>query len=141
MGSCGVTYLLDTSVWYRGRTALQSIPAAERDILANEKEPSLSIISVWEIAKKVQRGKLHLAKDLAAWLSEATGPPFNILNLDSDVIVEAMRLPAFPNRDPADEMIVATARVYDLTLMTTDRALKNYPHVRIHYFEPLIGSD
>jgi PIN domain nuclease of toxin-antitoxin system len=126
-------------VWYRGRTAPQTLPAAERRLLAADQEPSLSVISLWEIAKKVQIGKLHLSRDLEVWLGEAAGPPFNILNIDCDVIVEAMRLPDFPNRDSSDELIVATARVYDLTLMTTDRALKNYRHARIHYFKPLIG--
>jgi predicted nucleic acid-binding protein len=51
-------------------------------------------------------------------------------------VVEAMRLPDFLNRDPADELIVATARVHKLTLLTTDTKLKGYAHAHVHYFKP-----
>ena len=44
----------------------------------------------------------------------------------------------FPNRDPAYELIVATARVHRLTLLTTDTQLKNYRHAQIRYFTPLL---
>jgi PIN domain nuclease of toxin-antitoxin system len=53
------------------------------------------------------------------------------------VVVEAMQLPDFPNQDPGDELIVATARVHKLTLLTTDTKLKGYRHARIQYFKPL----
>jgi PIN domain nuclease of toxin-antitoxin system len=52
------------------------------------------------------------------------------------VVTDAMRLAQFPNRDPADELIVATARVQKLTLLTTDTKLKRYKHANIHYFKP-----
>ena len=47
-----------------------------------------------------------------------------------------MSLPDFPVNDPADELIVATARVHGLTLLTTDTKLKGYGHARIRYFTP-----
>ena len=50
-----------------------------------------------------------------------------------------MRLPDFPNRDPGDELIVATARVHKLTLLTTHTKLKGHRHTRIHYFKPEEG--
>lgn len=114
----------------------ESIPLQQLEILGRSDEQfGLSAISLWEIAKKAQLGKLTLSKDIRLWLDEALGPQFTVLHLDAKVVAEAMRLPAFPNRDPADELIVATARVYDLTLLTTDRALKGYRHARIQYFK------
>ena len=52
--------------------------------------------------------------------------------------VESTRLPEFPVNDPANQLIVATARVHKLTLLTTDTKLKGYRHARIHYFTPLL---
>jgi PIN domain nuclease of toxin-antitoxin system len=52
-----------------------------------------------------------------------------------------MRLPEFPTRDPADELIVASARIHNLTLITTDTKLQRYRHARIHYFKPLADRE
>jgi PIN domain nuclease of toxin-antitoxin system len=59
------------------------------------------------------------------------------LGLNPEIVADAMRVPEFPNRDPADEWIVATARVHRLTLLTTDRRLRRYRHAKIGYFRPL----
>jgi PIN domain nuclease of toxin-antitoxin system len=101
----------------------------------------LAAISLWEIGKKVQVGKLSLPKDLAAWFADALAPNLEILPLECDVVVEAMRLPEFPTRDPADELIIASARLHNLTLVTTDTKLKGYRHARVHYFKPLMDRD
>jgi len=133
-----VRYLLDTNVWYRGLGFPNSLPRDVLQIVAQRDEQlGISAISLWEIGKKAQLGKLRLSKDIATWLDEALAPQFTVLQIDAKVVAEAMRLPAFPNRDPADELIVATARVHNLVLLTSDRALKNYAHARIHYFKPL----
>ena len=137
-----MTYLLDTGVWYRAAAEPESIPSREAQILADRSAQfGLSAISLWEIAKKVQIGKLELTKDLAAWFEDTTGAHITLLPLDARTVVEATRLPAFPNRDPSDELIVATARIHSLVLLTTDRALKNYAHARIHYFKPLAAPE
>lgn len=131
-------YLLDTNVWYRGLTFPHSLPRDMLQLVSQRGEQlGLSAISLWEIGKKAQLGKLQLSKDIATWLDEATTPQFTVLQLDAKVVAEAMRLPSFPNKDPADELIVATARIYNLILLTSDRALRNYAHARIQYFKPL----
>ena len=97
----------------------------------------LSAISLWEAGKKCQIGKLRLPSELGVWLMNAVAVNVNLLPITPQVVADAMKLPGFPNRDPADELIVATARVHNLTLLTTDTALKGYPHARIHYFKPI----
>ena len=82
----------------------------------------MSAISLWEVAKKHQIGKLRLDRDLAAWFQRAIGGIVEVLPLTPEIIVDAMRLPDFPDRDPVDELIVATARVHRLTLLTTGTA-------------------
>jgi len=77
-----------------------------------------------EAAKKNQQGKLPLPMDLSAWLKAAVPPHVHVLPLTADIIVESTRLPEFPVNDPADQLIVATARVHKLMLLTTDTKLK-----------------
>ncbi|HZV35198.1 MAG TPA: type II toxin-antitoxin system VapC family toxin [Verrucomicrobiae bacterium] len=135
-------YLLDTGVWLRGVTEKESIPAESFKLLQITGELyALSAISLWEIGKKVQIGKLELAKDLSGWFGDALAPNIFLLPLSPEIVADAMRLPDFPNRNPADELIVATARIYNLTLITTDTKLKNYRHARISYFKPKLETD
>jgi PIN domain nuclease of toxin-antitoxin system len=132
-----VTHLLDTGVWIRAVNRPRTIPAAVLRVL---RTPSvvfgLAAISLWEVGKKVQIGKLTLPKDLSGWFSDALASNLEVLPMSDAVVVDAMRLPEFPTCDPADELIVATARIHGLTVLTTDTRLKTYPHARIHYFKP-----
>lgn len=128
-------YLLDTGVWLRGVAEPETLPRDVRHLItASEQGFGLSAISLWEIGKKVQIGKLKLPKDLAPWFEDALASNITVLPITPEVVVDAMRLPGFPNRDPADELIVATARVNNLVLMTTDSQLQHYPAVQIRYF-------
>jgi PIN domain nuclease of toxin-antitoxin system len=134
-----VRYLLDTSAWLRGYAEPDTVPAGERKLMTSPGEVfGLSAISLWEIAKKHQQGKLALHSGLADWFKHAVGSNIQLLPLDAEVVVDAMNLPDFPVNDPADELIVATARVHRLTLLTTDTRLKGYHHARIHYFTPVL---
>lgn len=132
-------YLLDTSAWLRGTLYPQTVPDAIGRLL-NDSEIvfGLSIYSLWESAKKHQKGKLPLPMDLAHWLKSALPHNVHLLPLTAEIIAESVRLPDFPVNDPGDELIVATARVHKLTLLTTDTKLKGYRHARIHYFTPVL---
>jgi PIN domain nuclease of toxin-antitoxin system len=136
-----VRYLLDSSVWMRSALNPDTLPADIRKIVGDAEEMlGLSIFSLWEAAKKHQKGKLPLPMDLAAWLKAAVPQNVRLLPLTSEIIVESVRLPDFPNNDPADELITATARVHKLILLTTDTKLKSYRHARIHYFTPMLEN-
>jgi PIN domain nuclease of toxin-antitoxin system len=131
--------MLDTNVWLRGITEPASLPEEIRRVLEKrDAQFGLSAISLWEVGKKHQIGKLELKKELGAWLSEAVSSQIQILPITSEIVAEAMGLPDFPNRDPADELIVATARAHRLTLLTADTKLKNYRHAKIRYFTPIL---
>ena len=134
-----MTYLLDTSVWFRVVTDPDTVPAEfQRLLQASDYPVKLSAISVWEVGKKHQIGKLKLATDLVTWFATALPSSVEIIPITPDIVAQAMALKDFPNRDPADELVVATARVHDLTLLTTDTAIKNYPHARVRYFTPIL---
>ncbi len=135
-----MTHVLDTGVWLRGFAEPETVPEGEREFLSEAGELfGLSAISLWEVGKKHQKGKLPLPKELAAWFADALGANLCVLPLTPEIVADAMHLPEFPNRDPADELIVATARIHDLTLVTTDTQLRGYRHARIRYFTPLLS--
>ena len=137
MGSSRVKYLLDTSVWYRGLVEPNTLPDELQTTLADRRTLfALSDISLWEIGKKVQIGKMTLKKELGTWLEEACTKNITVLSMTSKIINDAMHLPRFPVKDPADDIIVATARVHNLTLLTLDRKLRNYQHAKIEYYRP-----
>jgi PIN domain nuclease of toxin-antitoxin system len=132
-------YLLDTNIWLRGALYIQTLPREVREIFENPGiSLGLSIYSLWEAAKKHQKGKLPLPMDLSAWIKESLPQNVLLLPLTPEIIVESTRLPDFPVNDPGDELIVATARIHKLTLLTTDTKLKGYRHARIHYFTPIL---
>ena len=132
-------YLLDTNAWVRSALRKDSMPKAVLEMLSQPEETfGLSAISIWEVAKKVQVGKLKLPLATKAWLAEVLTDNLVVLPLSEEILVEATELREFPVRDPADEIIVATARHYDLTLVTSDKKLKGYKHASIHYYKPLI---
>lgn len=134
-----MTFLLDTNAWLRGASAADTLPDEIRELLTQrDAQFGLSTISLWEVGKKHQIGKLELRKELGTWLKEAVASHIHLLPLTPEIIADAMSLPDFPVRDPADELIVATARVHKLTLLTTDTKLKNYRHARIRYFTPVL---
>ncbi len=131
-------YLLDTNAWLFGYANVACIPPAEKALMSDENEVfGLSVMSVWEVGKKHQIGKLQLDQPFEQWLDKALRPNLTLLDLTPDIIVKAMQLRGFPNKDPADELIVATANVHGLTLLTCDKLLRRYAHAKIHYFKPL----
>src|ERR1700739_1938867 len=116
MGSNEAKYLLETGVWLGGVNEEKRIASGVLKLLQSPGEVyGLSAISLWEIGKKFQMGKLALAKDLPGWFNDALAANISLLPLTPEIVSDAMRLPDFPNKDPGDEIIVATARVHKLT--------------------------
>ncbi len=125
--------VLDTHVWVWWVDGGSQLPANYLTLLQAEAANGLGVaaISLWEVAKLVELGRLQLAIPVDQWLALAVRPPVQLLPLSPEVAVESTRLPAPFHRDPADQIIVATARVYDSPLVTVDRLIRAYPHVRL----------
>jgi PIN domain nuclease of toxin-antitoxin system len=126
-------YLLDTHVWYWLMEAPEKIPDGVKKILRHKDAIpfGISAISLWEIAKLEEKGKINFNIPLQNWMKDSLDPGFmKQLELDEQVAVESTRLPEPFHRDPADQIIVATARVHNLTLITADRKILAYRHVR-----------
>ncbi len=126
--------LLDTHIWVRWFQMDPSLPAACQDYLREHLSEGfyVSLISCWEVAKLVQIGRLNLPLPTLKWIRGALlRPGVELVELTPEIAVEATQLPKPFHRDPADEIIVATARVRNVPLLTLDRKILAYPHVRI----------
>ena len=125
--------VLDTHAWIWWLHDEQWLTQAQKEaIQANEADViGVSAISCWEIAKLVQRGRLELFCPLKEWFELALGyPGMYLLELTPEIAIESVYLPGEFHRDPADQIIVATARVYGCPLVTSDGRILNYPHVK-----------
>lgn len=125
--------LLDTHVWVWWLDGGTQLPADYQSLIRAEQPKGLGVaaISCWEVAKLVELGRLQLALPVDQWLAQALQPPVQLLPLSPEVAVGSTQLPGTFHRDPADQMIVATARVYGCPLVTLDRLIRAYPHVRL----------
>jgi len=91
----------------------------------------ISSITAWEIAMLVARGRLGLSMDTAAWLATVQEiEEIKFIPVDNEIAVQAVTLPAEFHKDPADRIIVATARKFAVPIVTVDEKIRGYPHVR-----------
>jgi len=124
--------VLDTHVWVWWVHGGEQLTQAQREIItANETDLiGVSAISCWEIAKLVEYGRLELPCSLEEWFEQALSyPGVQILALTPEIAIASTHLPGEFHRDPADQIIVATARVYGCSLVTSDDKILTYPHV------------
>jgi PIN domain nuclease of toxin-antitoxin system len=95
----------------------------------------LSVISVWEVALLESKQRLHLHMDCLEWVRRAVDTPgLALVPITPEIAVESTRLPGNMHADPADRILVATARNLGARLMTRDQALLDYGrhrHARI----------
>ena len=101
--------------------------AAERP----DGEILISSITAWEVAMLVARGRLGLSMDTSAWLATVQEiEEVKFVPIDNEIAVQAVTLPAEFHKDPADRVIIATARKFAVPIVTADERIRGYPHVR-----------
>jgi len=124
--------LLDTHIWVWWVNESEQISTRLVDLIESniENDLAVSIISCWEIAKLVEKDRLELVHPIGKWLDIALNyPGVTLLDLTPKIVVESTQLPGDFHKDPADQMIVATARIYDIPLVTVDAKMIAYQHV------------
>lgn len=115
--------VLDTHIWIWWVHGDPSLTVDQMRFLEQHEGDGLgiSIISCWEVAKLVERGRLVLPCKVSDWLDQALGyPGIELLDLTTSIVVDSTQLPSGFHKDPADQMIVSTARVYGYPLLTAD---------------------
>jgi PIN domain nuclease of toxin-antitoxin system len=124
--------VLDTHTWiWWVHDPIQLTEAQINTITTNETDLiGISAISCWEVAKLVEVKRLELPLPLEAWFRLALSyPGVQILALTPEVAIESTHLPLPFHRDPADQIIVATARLHRCPLVTSDEKILRYRFV------------
>jgi PIN domain nuclease of toxin-antitoxin system len=124
--------LLDTCalLWLANGTEMTP---ESRDALA-KKSLHVSPISAWEIANLVRKSRLAMTLPAARWFRQTTGKmAAKIPQLSVEILSDSCDLPGSPPDDPADRIIIATARETDMIIVTRDKEILEYSragHVR-----------
>jgi PIN domain nuclease of toxin-antitoxin system len=123
--------LLDTHVWVWWVQNDPRMGAASSTLdAAPHSDVAVSAVSCWEVAALHARGRLVFDCSLDEWLEAALrDAAVSVVNLTPGIAVESERLPGELHRDPADRMLIATARTLDCGLLTADQKILTYKHV------------
>ncbi len=123
-------YLIDTHIWLWYGLQNPRLRAPARDAIERAVKTgglAVSIMSLWEISLLESKGQITLGMSAEEWLVEALKlPNLMVLPLELPIILDAHRLPGDFHADPADQLIVATARHHRLTFITEDRKILDY---------------
>ena len=124
--------VLDTHVWVWWILDTDELSEAQIHALADSEfdQIGISVTSCWEIAKLFEYGRLELPVGVSEWIDTALSyPKVTFLDLSPEIAIESTQLPGDFHRDPADQIIVATARIYGCSLASSDDKIIRYPHV------------
>ena len=123
--------LLDTHVWLwlisgdEKLTRSPSLPVIKQASSASSL--LVSAISAWEVAMLEAKSRVDLEQDCMTWVTQAlSAPGLSLVPLTPQIAVASTRLPGGFHGDPADRIIVATARALDATVVTRDRRITEY---------------
>ncbi len=122
--------LLDTHAWVWLMNGSEQLgPKARKAIQRSlgDEAVLVSAISAWEVAMLASKGRLVLDRDVGEWIHAALAVPgLRLEPISHEVAVASTRLPGLLHADPADRLIMATARHCRATLVTADQVLIGY---------------
>ncbi len=123
-GTSALKLLMDTHIWVWSLLEPGRLSRSVSKALADPaNEVWASPISVWEILVLCQKGRLALQPDAMAWVSDALlRVPLKEATLTHEVALATAQV-ALRHQDPADRFLAASAKVYGLTLVTSDHNL------------------
>ncbi|HEX3743230.1 MAG TPA: type II toxin-antitoxin system VapC family toxin [Bryobacteraceae bacterium] len=135
MSSASAPLLLDTHYWVwlqfgvRERMTPSELNAIDK--AATLGDLRLSVVSVWEVAMLESKGRLQLYVPCEQWVRDALAMPgLSLALLTPEIAIASTRLPEPFHGDPADRIIVATARALGARLVTRDRKIREYARKR-----------
>jgi PIN domain nuclease of toxin-antitoxin system len=122
--------LLDTHIWVwyaSGNNTLSKTVRKTIEIAAQNRALWIAAISLWELAMLDLKKRIVLDMPCLEWINKSLDLiPLQIIPLTPAISVESCHLPAEFHGDPADRLIMATARVEGLSLVTRDVKMLNY---------------
>jgi PIN domain nuclease of toxin-antitoxin system len=127
-------YLLDTHVWIWWHMHPQNLSRKITSLIKKKDrydELLLSAISPWEFSKLLEKGRIGISCDPESWINSALDmPKLRLVPLSPVLAYRSTILPPPFHGDPADQIIVATAREEKATILTRDKIILKYKHVR-----------
>lgn len=120
--------LLDTHawIWLMQGIELKSEAVERLEAAAVSSALWVSAISIWEVATLAAKSRLNLAVPIDIWVQSALAQPgLRLLPLEPAISLESARLPGF-HGDPADRILVASARLHQLQLVTRDQRILDW---------------
>ena len=127
--------IIDTHIliwWVNGDKCLSNtVTKAIKRAIDDNSEVIISAISAWEVTMLIQKDRLILNMDIENWLDEVAHiDGVRFVPIDSQIAFKSAMLPGNFHKDPADRMIVATARKWAIPLATSDKRILAYQHVK-----------
>src|SRR5437773_8482800 len=129
--------LLDTKAWAWWPEGGEKLAERHRQIIDTGEAEGIAAVafSVRDVAMLVSKKRLELREPDQQWLDRVVRlPTLHLLPASPQILLDSTRLPGTFHNDPADRIIVATARAHSSTLLTTDENILAYGHV------PSVGS-
>lgn len=130
MSSRDMGILLDTHTWiwlFNGATELSQDAIEQIDFAANQGKVFICSISVWELSMLVVKNRINLSQPIHQWVKNGFSQPgVNLSPILPEIAIESSFLPGDCHGDPADRIIVATARINNLIVLTRDKKIINY---------------
>jgi PIN domain nuclease of toxin-antitoxin system len=123
--------VLDTHIWIWLMNGDERIKKAgfipNIQMAAKTSSIKIASISLWEVAMLAARGKISLEEGTFNWIRKAlSAPGILVCPLSPEIAVDSVNLPGTFHGDPADRIIVASARLLNATLVTSDRQILRY---------------
>lgn len=126
--------VLDTHAWIwftSNPEALSKKAKKAVDAAVKEKNVLVSSISAWEVALLVKNKRLKLSMDVTDWIAKSEILPFiQFIPVSNSIAVKSVNLPQPLHSDPADRVIIATALSTGALLVTKDKKISDYSHVK-----------
>jgi PIN domain nuclease of toxin-antitoxin system len=127
-----VKLLLDTHIWlWSALEPYRLSRRVARELADQENELWLSPISVWELTVLQRKGRLDEPKNLSAWVAESAK---DLELIEAPITIDVALAVAsidFPHGDPGDHLLAASAKVFDLTLVTADENLMELAEISV----------
>ena len=127
-------YILDTHVWIWWNMHPGELSTKVHSLISTPKryeELLLSAISPWEFCKLLEKERIGISCNAEEWIAGALDmPKIRLVPLSPTVAYRSTALPQPFNGDPADQIIVATAREENAAILTKDKIIRQYKHVR-----------
>ena len=130
-------YLLDTHAWIWWNMNPDKLSTKVRSLILDPERYEvllLSAISPWEFSKLLEKKRIAISCNPEEWILEALDmSKLRLIPLTPTISYRSTSLPQPFTNDPADQIIVATAREENATILTTDKIIQDYEHVRSYW--------